>query len=1070
MRFARPQNSPSPSVDLFGSAMNHSITLQFVGREPARSCDDDRLMIQSRFPRALRALIWASVAAIVAGAAVRLPIRRWYGESVYARRTGIRGVIRVADRLPYRSSAARLAGGFAYRPLETAKPRGGTESSKRRIYVAADGSAIEVGGRPAPANVHGEGVAQLIAGNADNALPLLERAAADDANDPAVLSDLAAACYAVGDRDERTELILRAIDLSARASAIDPTLAAAAFNRALATESILTRSQSVQAWNDYLRLDADSGWASEARDHVQKLSRIVDASTDKPEELAARIEEKLLPAWADAFRSGNLSAADAALRSAQTSADSLQHCCSDDLHRSAVDIVSGAVAGNAPSAARLAVAHQQYRDARDLYAHNQTSAALPLFAATRDAFRNANDPFALKPWKYLAASHLYLGDAKRALSELNDAVGFCASFGYTAAALGHLRWAQAIASGRAGDPQRALELYAQALEAFEKGNEEQNAASVHALIAENLEFLGWGEEAWPHRRIALRSAEENRTLDRVFIAFNEAADAALRRGHVVPARLFQDVVVAAARREKNTLMLANSLFWRGRISHAANDDASAQRDFDEAEALARAVPDAERRTQLSAGIAAARAEASGPARAIDYLTTAIRYFEVAANHYRLAELYAARAEVEEKQALRDLAEADFNRCIRELESERSGIAAPALRQRYFAQGSEVFDRAIRHLWMGGRRDDAFALAERSRGREVAGRETPAPAALRALPAMIRQDDALVEYALLGDRTLIWIVRPAGVIALETPATAGEVAGAVAALQTAFEQRDGIDHAMRRVAALVYDPIAAQVKDAKRLVVIANKSLRAVPFSAVRDPLTNRYVIQDREIVTAPSATAYARSLRRDRSLPRPDQPSLMLASYTSADPGRHLAALVAGRREIKTIRALYSRAEVLGEDAATPPRVLASASTATAVHIVAHALENAAHPEFSSVALAPASAGRDLYANTIAAAPFRSTRLVFLSACGTPGQNAHNDPPLTLPESFLAAGVPMVIGAIRPVDDEAAAAFAVAFHRAFAMSGDPVAALRRAQLECLASPKCSDPGEWSLWIAIGGTA
>ena len=140
------------------------------------------------------------------------------------------------------------------------------------------------------------------------------------------------------------------------------------------------------------------------------------------------------------------------------------------------------------------------------------------------------------------------------------------------------------------------------------------------------------------------------------------------------------------------------------------------------------------------------------------------------------------------------------------------------------------------------------------------------------------------------------------------------------------------------------------------------------------------------------------------------------------------------------------------------------------MHIAAHAVQNELRPERSAIVLAPSPVGRDLTAATIAAARLPVTRVVFLSSCGAPGRTTHNDAPLTLPEAFLAAGVPAVIGSLREVDDAATAAFAVVLHRELAAGGNAVTALRRAQLHCIASEACRAPGFWSSWIALGGAA
>lgn len=1011
------------------------------------------------------------------------PLRARVDEYEYERRLGLSDVLDAVRDVQFRTIAARLAGRFPYRPMRYVA-RGSNETLVQPVFRQTYAAAAVVAAKTATAAdadaLHALGIAHLVAGNPRLACRTFERAATSSSGEPDIagaishiedarlLADLAAAYYELGVAEKRTEAILTAVDAAERAHKLDGGFAAAAFTRALAVEKIHTAAQAKAAWDDYLRIDPSSGWAVEARAHSQALSR-PDVAPIPVDLRATKIEAELLPAWGDAFSGGEVFESERVLASAGEEAAALAACCGDDFHRRAVDIVARAAKGDRHTALILAAAHQQYRDGRRLYAENNTSAAVPLLRAARGAFRDADDVFALKPWKYLAASYLYLGDGASCITEAEAAARFCVDVACTPAALAHIRWVQAMAAGRAGNPQRALEYYKDALRGFEQGNEIDNAASIHALIAENLEFLGAGEEAWPHRQTSLRAAERSGTLDRVYIAFNEAADAALRRGHLASARAFQDVVVDAARQERNTALLADALLWRGRIKHAAGDR-EARDDWLEAERLADRVDDPQRRARLRAGIAAARAEASAPAEAVEQLTRAIGFFITAENHYRLADLYAARAEAEEKLGQRSLAEGDFLGCITELEAERSEVADAELRERYFASGSRVFDRAIRHVWIGGRRDDAFTLAEQSRGREVLGPGRPASMTPRGVLAGLRAGDTVLEYAVLEDRLVIWVVGPSRSIAVERPLSARALNDAIAAQRAILDGDGNVDQAIDRLSALLFAPIAAEVRGAKRLVIVANKTLRSVPFAALRDPSSRKYLIETYEIVVAPSAAAYLRAVQQARTKPRRAVPSVLLASYTAGDASRGLAALPLGAAEVDSLRGVYQSARILSDAEARPSRLLSEARNAELVHVVAHTVENEEHPEYASVILAPSTGGRDLYARDIAAASFPLTRLVFLSSCGTPGNLAHNDAPLTLPESFLAAGVPLVIGALRAVDDAATAEFAVAFHRAFLTTGDGVAALRRAQMQLLASPKRGDVRFWSSWIAVGGGA
>jgi CHAT domain-containing protein len=1007
----------------------------------------------------------------------------------YERRLGLAALVDASRDLRFRTIAPRLGGRFPYRPLRAATRRATDDSladpALLPIYEAAAHVMSRASSAPSATSLHALGVAQLLTGSAVRACTSLERAALTatseaDVNaaiarldDSRLLADLAAGYYERGVGERRPELILSAIDVAMRAQRIDPQLAQAAFTRALATERIHTARQAVSAWDAYLQIETDKDWAAEAR-----ARRAALASADRPvgrpgrdtetvETRATRIEADLLPAWADAYLAGGTLPSEQALAEAAREGKLLLACCGDAFHTRSVESIARAIKSDHKRALLLAAAHRDYRNGRQLYAENKTSAAAPLLASARDAFREEGDVFALKPWKYLAASHLYLGDAKLAAAEAAAAAQFGSDLSCGPAALAHLRWVQAITAGRSGDPQRALAFYEEALQGFEEGKEADNAASIHSLIAENLEFLGASDEAWPHREIALRAAERNGTLDRLYIAFNEAADAAFRRRHLASARAFQDVVVDAAKRENNTALLADALLWRGRISSAAGDS-RAHADWLEADHLSNGVTDPQRQARLLAGIAAARAETSPPAAAIEHLTRAIGFFTAAENHYRLAELYAARAEAEETLSQRDLAEADFIRCIAELESERSGVTNPALRERYFAKGSTVFDRAIRHLWIRGRHDDAFQLAEQSRGREALGASLLPARSVRDVQGALRPGDAILEYAVLEDRLIVWIMTPLRSVAVERPLPAGALGAAIAAMRTALESEGDLDEATDRLSAILYAPVAAAVKEAKRLVVVANKGLRAIPFAALRDADSHRYLVEDHEIVIASSAAVYLRALERGRSIRHREPLSVLLVASTDGDAARRLPPLPRGADEIAAVQGTYGSVQIIAEQEALPLRVLSKARDAAVLHIVAHSVDNEEHPEYASIVLAPSPEGRDLYARNIASASLPATRIVFLSSCGTPGRLTHNDAPLTLPESFLSAGVPVVIGALRPVDDADTASFAASFHRAFKATGDAVASLRSVQLQRLASQKAAGVRFWSSWVAIGG--
>jgi CHAT domain-containing protein len=83
----------------------------------------------------------------------------------------------------------------------------------------------------------------------------------------------------------------------------------------------------------------------------------------------------------------------------------------------------------------------------------------------------------------------------------------------------------------------------------------------------------------------------------------------------------------------------------------------------------------------------------------------------------------------------------------------------------------------------------------------------------------------------------------------------------------------------------------------------------------------------------------------------------------------------------------------------------------------------------------------------IVGAELPELRLVYLSACETDrGPILKSEGSITIARSFFAAGVPVVIGTLWPIDDEAARIAALTFHERLLRGDTPAESLRQAQL------------------------
>ncbi len=243
--------------------------------EHLRECDDCREVIgeTARFVREESGSAptlherpsrwWLAAAAVVALVVAGLALRDRYSDP-----------LRLLQPDTTRSIQARLTA-FDYAPYHVTRSGETNEDWKR---MSAAGELKEKLDRDRSVkNLHRYALAELALQKVPQAIELLMEASKKEPANAGILSDLAAAQIANG-------LIAEGAENAARALEHDPTLAPAAFNRALGLEALSNRPAAIEAWGKYLQLDGTSRWAVEAREHLDRLRapRASDRSRDLP--------------------------------------------------------------------------------------------------------------------------------------------------------------------------------------------------------------------------------------------------------------------------------------------------------------------------------------------------------------------------------------------------------------------------------------------------------------------------------------------------------------------------------------------------------------------------------------------------------------------------------------------------------------------------------------------------------------------------------------------------------------------------------------------------------------------
>ena len=174
---------------------------------------------------------------------------------------------RAAAAAPSRSIEGRLDG-FAYSPYRS--PRSDPIPDDTALHLQAERYTRLEGDNAAAWHIRG--IAALLLRKNTAAVAMLEKAVALDTRRAGYWSDLSAAYLAAAEKAGHPQAVA-AVRAAERAAALDPSLSAAYFNRAVALQYLGAYDAAAQAYERCLALDPASPWSAEVRMRRWLLSR-----------------------------------------------------------------------------------------------------------------------------------------------------------------------------------------------------------------------------------------------------------------------------------------------------------------------------------------------------------------------------------------------------------------------------------------------------------------------------------------------------------------------------------------------------------------------------------------------------------------------------------------------------------------------------------------------------------------------------------------------------------------------------------------------------------------------------
>lgn len=1033
---------------------------------------------------------------------------------------------------------ARIAG-WDYAPWSVT--RGGAQplvdatarARAERLLLDADHE------RPGPATKHALGRLHLAAREYDRAIPLFEAALKSDADNARLHNDLGVALFEKGRSGppedaaaQDLEALARGVEHFDRAVELDGRLSEARFNRALAYQHMLLRRQAEAAWKEYLQSDPDSPWADEARRHLKLLEETGEAAPppgDKAvhEFLGARragdddaawkvlsqnhtstgnaVTNGLLDSLFEPGAAGEPLGPDDALPALSYLAR-LEQTRAGDRYTS--DLL-GRYARTPPRLRPLLGEARRHVKAGDaLFTQSKYAEAAGQYARARRSSARAGDDVGSVLAEYrLALCDVFLPDLAKARLAFERLAAVCAAREYRWLHA-HCLYRLAHVSFDGSEYTRAVDESARALAAFERAGDSNGVLRCLVQLADAHQALNRAGQSFDYLRrgLALAGRATAEPMQRWGLLVQLAFSLSSMRLHAA-ALLYHREALSLAVETGRPLIISRSYGYVGAAYAALKLYAEALGHAERAFETGRGLPEVDaagkeimaNASQQLGDILRLAGECGKAVEAYDrsirlYGDLNVEYYSYAAHKGKLLCLEAGPDA--------GAAAAELETVLSLFERYRSKITAESHRNSFFDEEQSVYDLAIRHEFVR-MRDPARAFEKSevsrarslwdqvSRGAEVLEKahgpdlhlpEVARPLSLAGVQAGMPDGAQILQYAVLDDRLLIWVVTKSGVRLEEVGVGSGPLAEKVSAyLKSASRPPAGDDAETAARAADLYRlliaPAERLVDKSKFLCVVPDKALHYLPFGALVSPATGRYLVEDYDFGVAPSSSIFvavsAAAAKKagafaERLLSVGD-PSFSRAAFPS------LPRLPSAAREAEAVSQFYATRRVLLREQAREQALKSEMGKADVAHLALHYVVNGRSEMLSGFALAPEPAGGPdgfLQSYEVYGMRLPRTRLVVLSACQTGIEQEYaGEGAVGVTRPFLVAGVPAVVASLWPVDSDASAELMTSFHRHRVGDGLTVTqALRRAQVEMARGPDARrrHPFYWAPFVAVGG--
>lgn len=973
----------------------------------------------------------------------------------------------------------------------------------------------------------------LAKGDLDKSIDLLEDFSTHSKPNSAIYNDLAANYLTRGCQNSSLSDLNTALSIIEKAIALSPLETSAHFNRALILENLSLTSVAKDAWQEYINLEKDTQWQQEANLHILNLNsnitnindqwrqfkeKLNDIKTIDPTSLEIIIDrfnyklvnytfEELLINWTNNFDNRQLDLANNQLQSAKLIGEIFANQYHDNLIQDAVKQISTSInkANSDQDIAQMIKALQAYRDLSQSIRQFQIGGNINQLTDLSTVFHQQKN-YAYETIVLFQIMQWERDEDKRnnIFIKLQD---LCNRYNYNYL-LGRSWRIIGSFTTRHMDLATALTYQNRALDYLSRCNAREDQLMVHFVISETLNLIGDKEDLKQHQSEVILNLNKLNNLDDKALVLAGIASQIDKLNLNKVASYYHNESIKLSEQTNNPVPITVALLRRSQWFFEQNKFDQAMNDFKAAKDRIPAMDNFVKKLfQEEMDLMEGKFNLqTNPSMAIDYFSKAIESYQRYEDNYKLASLYKYLAIAYHKSGNDKQAELYFTKGITEFERERGAISTENQRIVFYEDLREIYDGMISLQIAKGNEDIAFNYSERVRARtlldiikgfgilktestapKIALSNVGVPKKLNEIQTQLSPDTTILEYAVISEHIYVWVIKHQQTTLLDLKIDEKHLLEMIDSFQSYLSQNKKlpeIDLLAESIYDIIFKPLLPLLSQKKDLIIVSDKYLQSVPFAVLKNSLTHHYLIEDFNIINAPSSTIYLHCFLKDQQLVKQDDLSIFIIGNPSFNKSDfpELADLPMAEEESKQIKNLYESDEkhpsfgLVTKEKATKRNFLSAVDKFSAIHFSGHAIVDDDFPFYSQLVLAPKGQEKPyqyvLHSYELYHLDFLKTRLIVLAACRTgSGQQHDGEGTLSLARDFLARGVPAVIASKWEVEDEATADLFIKFHKSRLANENLPQALRTAQLAMLHSdnPAYRSPAVWGAFILFGGT-